>query len=125
MANFEIEHTRLASGVWEGVLRDASGSGRAPEIEVMHREQPIAHELQEAPDAPGQWLLRVPVPPETLNDGVQVFLISDRESGAQLAAFVLQGGEPPEEDIRAELALLRAELDMLKKAFRRHCRESG
>jgi hypothetical protein len=30
-----------------------------------------------------------------------------------------------EEDIRAELDLLRAELDLLKRAFRRHCVETA
>ena len=30
-------------------------------------------------------------------------------------------GEPVEDDLRGEIDLLRAELDMLKRAFRRHC----
>jgi hypothetical protein len=29
-----------------------------------------------------------------------------------------------DEDIRAEVDLLRAELDLLKRAFRRHCSET-
>jgi hypothetical protein len=29
-----------------------------------------------------------------------------------------------EDDLRAEVDLLRAELDMLKRAFRRHCLET-
>jgi hypothetical protein len=32
---------------------------------------------------------------------------------------------PLEEDIRAEVSLLRAELDLLKRAFRRHCAETA
>ena len=34
-------------------------------------------------------------------------------------------GEPLGDDIRAEVELLRAELDMLKRAFRRHCLETS
>jgi hypothetical protein len=30
-----------------------------------------------------------------------------------------------EDDLRAEVDLLRAELDMLKRAFRRHCLETA
>ena len=33
-------------------------------------------------------------------------------------------GEALAHDIRAEIDLLRAELDMLKRAFRRHCLET-
>lgn len=44
--------------------------------------------------------------------------------GVTLARFTLVAGQALEEDIRAELNLLRAELDLLKRAFQRHCRES-
>ena len=33
-------------------------------------------------------------------------------------------GVAMEDDVRAEIDLLRAELDMLKRAFRRHCLET-
>ena len=42
----------------------------------------------------------------------------------ELAQFTLVAGQPLDEDIRAELSLLRAELDLLKRAFQRHVRES-
>ena len=34
-------------------------------------------------------------------------------------------GEAVSDDLRAEVELLRAELDMLKRAFRRHCLETA
>ena len=46
------------------------------------------------------------------------------ETDARLASFTVVMGQPLDEDIRAEMALLRAELDMLKRAFRRHCVET-
>jgi hypothetical protein len=42
-----------------------------------------------------------------------------------LGSFSIVAGDALAEDIRAELSLLRAELDMLKKAFRRHCVETS
>jgi hypothetical protein len=41
-----------------------------------------------------------------------------------LEKFTLIAGDVLGDDIRAEVDLLRAELDMLKRAFRRHCVET-
>ena len=63
------------------------------------------------------------MPVEAVGDGVQTFLILDMRRDTVLTSFSLLGGEALSEDMRAEMALLRAELDMLKRAFRRHCLE--
>ena len=42
-----------------------------------------------------------------------------------LVPLALLAGEALSQDIRAEMALMRAELDLLKQAFRRHCRETS
>ncbi|MCR8726503.1 hypothetical protein [Frigidibacter sp. ROC022] len=118
-----LTKTRIHAGVWEGVLQIEGGE--VPELEVTHLEQPVhSVAITEIEDAPGQYLVRVAIPPDQLADGVQTFLISDKATGARLASFTVITGEPLEDDIRAELGLLRAELDMLKKAFRRHCVET-
>jgi hypothetical protein len=44
---------------------------------------------------------------------------------AVLASFAFLAGDALSEDIRAEMDLLRDELDMLKRAFRRHCVETA
>ena len=54
----------------------------------------------------------------------QRFLIRNRGTGETLAHFTIITGVPMEDDLRAEVDLLRAELDMLKRAFRRHCVET-
>ena len=125
MSDFEVERTRLFAGSFEAVVRDVSGEGKPPSVIVTHQGEVIAHELSADPARTGQWNLRLPVPVERLSDGVQVFLVRDADTGERLAAFTLLSGEPLEDDIRAELELLRAELDMLKRAFRQHCRDSG
>ena len=42
-----------------------------------------------------------------------------------LDRITLMAGSALDEDVRGEIALLRDELEMLKRAFRRHCAETG
>jgi hypothetical protein len=51
-------------------------------------------------------------------------MISETTLGQALGDFAIIAGDAAGEDIRAEMSLLRAELDMLKRSFRRHCRET-
>jgi hypothetical protein len=71
------------------------------------------------------WHVRVPIPVDRIADGVQTFVIRDLREDMLLGSFSIVAGDALAEDIRAELSLLRAELDMLKKAFRRHCVETS
>jgi hypothetical protein len=121
MSDLKLNKTRLFEGVWEGVLSgEADG---APEIEVTHLQEPVAGvEVILRPE--GDWVVRVPIPAEKISDGVQTFVIRDRRSGDTLDSFTLLAGDALSFDIRAEMALLREELDLLKRAFRRHCLET-
>ena len=85
---------------------------------------PAGTEPSARPATPGSWAARFEIPPETLSDGVQSFLVTEADSGKRIADFTILAGEALGDDIRAEIALLRAELDMLKHAFRRHCVET-
>lgn len=124
MSQFELMKTRLTNGVWEGVLTRLEPGDGAPEIRVLHRDQPVPGvKISPGPDA-GAWGVSVPVPAYAIADGVHSFVISDAADGEQLGHFTLMAGEVLADDIRAEMALLRAELDMLKRAFRRHCVET-
>jgi len=125
MSDYAVTKTRIFAGVWEGVVATQSDAKSAPDIEVTHLGEPIKSvSLAESASDKGVWDLRIAIPPELLSDGVQVFLISDKKTNEKLAAFTILTGEPLEDDIRAETELLRAELDMLKRAFRRHCLET-
>jgi hypothetical protein len=122
MSDAKLVKTRLRAGVWEGVLSGVSGQ---PLLEVMHLEAPVAGtSVVEIAERPGTFAVRVPVPVEALSEGVQTFLIRDAVSGNKLGHFTIITGVAMEDDIRAEMDLLRAELDMLKRAFRRHCLET-
>ncbi len=125
MARMTLDKTRLIAGIWQGILQ-AGSPGAHPEIEVVHLEKAVPGvALHPVADQPGQWRVVVPVPLEALCDGVQTFLIRDKSTGDTLNSFTIVTGAALEDDIRAEVDLLRAELDMLKKAFRRHCLETA
>ena len=70
------------------------------------------------------WSLRIEVPAYAIADGVQTFLINDAESQEMIGEFTIIAGEELSYDIRTEISLLREELDLLKRAFRRHCLET-
>jgi len=116
----KLEQGRIAGGVWEAVV---TGSGTAPVIDALHAGRAVEGvEVQPVAGKAGCFTVRVPIPAWALNEGVQTFLV--QSDGAVLAQFTLVAGQPLDEDIRAELSLLRAELDLLKRAFQRHVRES-
>lgn len=125
MSDFSVTKTRIYAGIWEGVIARKGAGLEEPQIEVVHNDKPI-QSISLAMDAAntGTWQLRIAIPPEHLSDGVQVFLINDKSTGEKLDSFTIITGEPLDDDIRAEMQLLRAELDLLKRAFRRHCLET-
>ncbi len=123
MSELNITKSRISKGVWEGTL-----SGPAtpePTIKVTYLDQTVSNVTMAATAEAGKWTLSVPIPVDAISDGVQTFLITNAADGVRLADFTLIAGEALADDIRAEVELLRAELDMLKRAFRRHCAETA
>ncbi|MGB5557020.1 MAG: hypothetical protein WBN04_03305 [Paracoccaceae bacterium] len=125
MSKFTVTKTRIHAGIWEGVITADDPGSAAPQIDVTHLDKPVPSFAVTKDRDKGNWNLRIAIPPELLADGVQVFVISDKASGEKMDSFTIVTGEPLEDDIRAEVELLRAELDMLKRAFRRHCLETA
>ena len=125
MSNLSLTKTRLFEGVWEGILTYHGEGNYQPEIEVTHLQKPVAG--VRVIEKPGEdlWVLRVPIPVELIADGIQTFVICDKRDGEMLDSFALMSGDALSYDIRAEMMLLREELDMLQRAFRRHCLESS
>ena len=96
----------------------------APSLKVHHHYKPNEGLSLRACDGPGVWFLRFPIPAEVISDGVQTFVISDAATNAVMATFSLLAGDVLDHNLRAKISLLRAELDMLKREFRRHCAET-
>ena len=115
----KVEQGRISGGVWEAVLVAAE----APAVEALHDGRLVDDvTVTPVPGAADRYAVRVPIPAWALNEGVQTILV--QAGGERLAAVTLVAGQPLEDDIRAEVSLLRAELDLLKRAFQRHVRES-
>ena len=122
MSTLTLTKTKFSQGLWQGILTQ---SGEAePVIEVTHDNTTVAGvTLAHNPDA-GHWAISVPIPAEAVGDGVHTLLVRDKMTDTTLGQITLIAGEALGDDIRAEMDLLRAELDMLKRAFRRHCLET-
>lgn len=123
MSTLTLTPTKMRHGVWHGLVQQ-NGTG-VPQIKVTHLGSTVPDIGVAETGTDGQWMIKVPIPAEAIADGVQVFVISDATDGEELGQFTLIAGEALGDDIRAEVELLRAELDMLKRAFRRHCVETA
>lgn len=122
MADMKLTKTRVRAGVWEGVLAVEGGK---PALDVLHLDQKLPGlTLTEIPGQTGSYAVRLPIPAAILSEGVQTFLFQNPATGEKLGHFTIITGVAMEDDLRAEVDLLRAELDTLKRAFRRHCLET-
>lgn len=123
MPDLTLTKTRIRAGMWDGVLTGAAGT---PALQVLLHDTEIPGvTITPIDNRPGDYAVQVPIPATVLTDGVQTFVIREKVSGEKLAHFTVITGVAMEDDIRAEVDLLRAELDMLKRAFRRHCLETA
>lgn len=108
----------LRGGVWEGL----APAGPRPELRLRHGDRLLPPpDTEKSPD--GGWRVRFRLPLERLSDGAQTFVLEDAQSGEAVASETIVAGEEALAEMRGEVALLRAELDLLKRAFRRHCAE--
>lgn len=119
MTTLELTKTAMKMGVWQGII--TGPDTQTPQIEVTFQDQPVKDVKVAAHDDAGSWKLDIPVPTSAITDGVQTMLIVDAVRKEQIGHITLLAGDLLGDDIRAEVDLLRAELDMLKRAFRRHC----
>ena len=123
MTETTLTKTRLFEGVWEGVLR-APEATRTPSLKVTLEGADVLGVDVRGTETPGEWLVRVPVPMSAVRDGVQTFLVTDAATGEVLNSFAILAGDSLTDSLNVEVDLLRAELDLLKRAFRRHCVET-
>lgn len=122
--NYELTKTHFKDSVWEGVLKIGDGAPTPPKLVVTWKDTDIADVRVKQTQSQHRFTVQVPIPPEAIGDGVQTFSIFVDGHTDPLDSFTLVAGEAVGHDLRAEVELLRAELDMLKRAFRRHCSET-
>lgn len=125
MVDLTLTKTRIQAGTYEAVLKAETDAAYVPELKALYLEKDLGDvSLSEDPTLDKTWHVRVSIPADIMTDGVQTFVILDAKTDATLDSFTVITGEPLDDDLRAEIDLLRAELDMLKRAFRRHCVET-
>ncbi|EEB83070.1 hypothetical protein [Roseobacter sp. GAI101] len=123
MTKLTLTKTRMIEGTWQGVITGASDA--QPEISVTHANMSVPDFKLVRNETADHWVLTIPVPAAAIADGIQTVLVIDRQADQKIGEFVVIGDEVSSVDLRAEMDLLRAELDMLKRAFRRHCVETS
>ncbi len=113
----------LIDGVWSGILFGAAKGKKAPALEAV-LEGAVLDGLEVTPRASmaSAWDVRLTLGAGFVQDGSSCVVF--RLSEGELASFSVQAGPVAEGDQAAELALLRAELDMLKRALRAHMRDA-
>lgn len=127
MADAKLTKQTFRAGIWHGrMVREDGGDEPTPSLSAWHLETQLeGPDVRPSSGDAGLWDVELRVPSDILADGVQTILIRDDASGETVADVTLITGAPIDQDIRAEMELLRAELDMLKRAFRRHCVETA
>lgn len=115
-----FEDHGITGGIWTARLTGAPAPGP---VHVMHYAERVA-QAQVTSDGPGAWLLRAEVPGRVISHGVHTLVLvmggADDATGAQvLGRTSLMAGSALDHDLLAEVAQLRAELDLLKREFRR------
>ncbi len=125
MHNLTLTKITFQGGVWHGVLGGVAPGAEAPKLQLLLRGQPVgAVELSADPTDDAQRRVRIELPREVIGEGVQSLMIVAEDNTAPLFVIRLAAGEALEQDLQSEIEQLRAELDLLKSAFRRHCAET-
>lgn len=117
---YELELTGLQRGLLQGDLIDLSGKSGAPDL-VLYCDDAVVSKAAVLP-TPGdqnRYLVEAPVSPEAFRDGVQVFMFKLEKTGEVLASYPVFAGGASAGSSAAELAALREEVALLKRAVRR------
>jgi len=124
MSDFTLTRTGIRAGEYEGVLTTRIKRAPPPDLVLCLLDKTLA-DVSITPDLkiPKRWSVRMAIPTTSITEGVLTFLVRDKKTAQTLDSFAIITGLPLEDDLRGDIALLRAELDMLKQAFRAHCRD--
>lgn len=123
MASLSLVETAISDGIWHGILSSAEALPKAPQLTLSLDGAEVGQaELTGRPGAPGSWDVRFEIPRAAIRDGLATILVSLAGEATPLIRVPIEAGKALDEDLRYEIAALRAELDLLASAFRRHVR---
>lgn len=104
----------IRQGIWTALL-DIPASTQ-PDLEVIHNGKPLAGMTISPALGTEGWILTIPIPAETLSDGVQIYLLRDKANGSVIGQIPILIGDALAGSLTAEVELLRAEHELLKRA---------
>lgn len=113
----QMVRSRLRDGIWEAEFKDAG-----MELTVSLNGAPLDDVVVKRVDA-RVVSVSVPIPADRLSEGVHSFNVCGPDD-LRIGGFTIAAGDVVANDLLSELELVKAELDLLKKAFRRHLRET-
>ena len=126
MSDLKLTRRRIRGGFYEGLLTTGARLRETPRVELHLPDTSLGDVAITASGKGGKaWDIVATIPAVSINEGIQTYILCDGATGETLDSFAVVTGEPLQEDLRSEIALIRAELDMLKRAFRRHVVESA
>lgn len=115
----KFESHGVVAGCWNGALQAASPPAG---LSVVRRGQVVATAaLRDA--GPGVWSVAADLPASVIDNGAHGLLLvagdPDGPGSQVLGSLTLVAGAVAGDDLLAEVAQLRAELELLKREFRR------
>lgn len=114
----------LRGGIWQGLLHQPSAPGRV----MLVQNGMMVATADVSPADEGAFHISVRLPADLLADGVQTFLLltddgkndeAPHPGAVRLAQMPVVAGDALDGDLRAEIELMRAELDLVKREVRR------
>lgn len=126
MAQLTLTRVEIKSGAYIGTLRlnrrDTSASAQEPgPIQLMFQGRIVSTATLEplTKEGSGVWRVELPIPLPLISEGVQSFGVTTDDGREILDYFSLIIGDALDQDVRGELASLRAEVEILKRVVRR------
>ncbi|MDB6177777.1 hypothetical protein PAF17_09715 [Paracoccus sp. Z330] len=116
----EFDDHGIRGGVWSGCVR---GANRPERVCAICRGEVVAEAVLTENESEG-WDVTVGLPSSVLSSGVTslILVAGDQAEGAatqHLGRLNLIAGEVLDQDLGVEIAMLRSEIELLKREFRR------
>ena len=120
----QLDKIDFSNGIWRGLLT-AEKSGASTSFSVELNGALVEGTRISAGPSDREWVIDIPIPNHAIGDGVHTFLIFVDGNSVPVGSFCVSAGRAMEYDLQVEVALLREELEILKRAFRRHIHNAG
>ena len=116
-----LADSRIHQGVWDALVGPLPAEGPPSATARCGGHVIEGLTLSAEPDRPGYWRATVPLSSDLISDRVQTVIleIGDGAEARNVGRICVAAGQALLDDLGAEVAALRAELDLLKTVVRR------